>query len=71
MEKFRIRDDFIKLGQALKATGLCETGSQAKDVITGGEVLVNGEEETRRGRKLYPGDHFTFMGKTVEIEGNL
>ena len=69
MEKFRIKDEFIKLGQAMKATGMCDTGSQAKEVITGGEVTVNGETDTRRGRKLYPGDQFSFAGRTVEIEG--
>ena len=68
MEKFKIRDEYIKLGQALKATGLCDTGADAKEAVTGGEVLVNGETDTRRGKKLYPGDSFTYKGKTVTIE---
>ena len=57
---------FIKLGQALKAANLVEMGSIAKEVIQNGEVSVNGETETRRGRKLFPGD-LEFKGETVEI----
>ena len=52
--KLRPQDEFIKLGQALKAAGLVESGVEAKDVIQNGLVLVNGEIDTRRGRKLYP-----------------
>ena len=65
--KVVLRDEFIKLGQALKAAGLAQTGSMAKDVIQNGEVLVNGEVETRRGRKLYDGDEVVFAGETVTI----
>ena len=50
--KLRPQDEFIKLGQALKAAGLVESGVEAKDVIQNGLVLVNGEIDTRRGRKL-------------------
>lgn len=49
-------DDFIKLDQFLKWQGLVDTGGQAKQLIQAGEVRVNGEVETRRGRKLRPGD---------------
>ena len=58
--KLRPQDEFIKLGQALKAAGLVESGVEAKDVIQNGLVLVNGEIDTRRGRKLYPGDIASF-----------
>ena len=58
--KLRPQDEFIKLGQALKAAGLVESGVEAKDVIQNGLVLVNGEIDTRRGRKLYPGDTASF-----------
>ena len=58
--KLRPQDEFIKLGQALKAAGLVESGVEAKDVIQNGLVLVNGEIDTRRGRKLYPGDVASF-----------
>ena len=56
MEVIRLRDEYIKLGQALKAAGLVESGVEAKEVITEGLVTVNGETDTRRGRKLYAGD---------------
>ena len=51
-----IRDEFIRLGQALKLADLVQTGSDAKIMINSGEVLVNGEVEERRGRKLREGD---------------
>ena len=56
METIKLRDEFIKLGQALKAANLVQDGVEAKYVIQDGEVLVNGEVDTRRGRKLYEGD---------------
>ena len=64
--KLRPQDEFIKLGQALKAAGLVESGVEAKDVIQNGLVLVNGEIDTRRGRKLYPGDTASFDGKIIK-----
>lgn len=67
MENITIKDDFIKLGQALKLAGLVESGVDAKFVIQDGEVLVNGEVDDRRGRKLYPGDIFEFDGTKVEV----
>lgn len=69
MESFQLRDgeDFIRLGQVLKAMGLVETGAEAKDVILQGEVTVNGETETRRGRKLYKGDRASYGGREIEI----
>ena len=51
-----IRDEFIKLGQALKLAGIAQTGIEAKLMVTSGEVRVNGEIDTRRGRKLHDGD---------------
>ena len=68
MESIRIKDEFIKLGQALKLAGLVDSGLEAKEVIQDGRVSVNGETDTRRGRKLYPGDTFSFEGKTVVVE---
>lgn len=67
METVKLRDDFIKLGQALKASGLCDTGSDAKLAVQDGLVKVNGEVDTRRGRKLYEGDEISFEGETVRI----
>lgn len=68
MEVVKLRDEFIKLGQALKAAGLVDSGVVAKEVIQNGEVSVNGEVDTRRGRKLYPGDEVSFDGQTIKIE---
>lgn len=51
-----IRDDVIRLGQFLKLAGLAESGTEARDLVADGEVKVNGEVETRRGRQLVRGD---------------
>ena len=66
-----IRDDFIKLGQAMKLAGVVDDGVAAKLAIQDGQVLVNGEKEERRGRKLYPGDVFTYEGTEVRVNGTL
>ena len=66
--KLRESDDFIKLGQALKKAGLESSGVDAKLDIQGGNVRVNGEVETRRGRKLYDGDILEFNNTQVKIE---
>ena len=68
MEVISLRDEYIKLGQALKAAGLVESGVEAKEVITEGLVTVNGETDTRRGRKLYAGDMVLFDGEEIRIE---
>lgn len=70
MQKFVLRDDFIKLGQLLKAAGLVESGAQAKEVIEQGLVLVNGEADLRRGRKLRDGDVVEFDGEKVSVCAN-
>ena len=67
MDTIYLREDFIKLGQALKAANLVGSGVEAKVVIQDGEVTVNGEVEMRRGRKLYDGDIVTFAGETIKI----
>ena len=68
MEIIHFRDDFIKLGQALKAAGLVESGVDAKLVIQDGQVRVNGQVETQRGKKLFAGDMVEYAGKTIKIE---
>ncbi len=68
MEVIKLREEFIKLGQALKAAGLVESGVEAKEVIQDGLVEVNGEIDTRRGRKLYAGDVIVFDGEEIKIE---
>ena len=70
MEIIRIREteEFIKLGQALKAAGFVDSGVEAKEVIVDEKVKVNGEVDTRRGRKLYNGDVVEFEGNQIKIE---
>lgn len=67
MSEIKIRDEFIKLGQAMKLAGLVDEGSDAKFVIQNGEVKVNGETEYQRGKKLHPGDTFEYKGQTVSV----
>lgn len=68
MQTIKLREEFIKLGQALKAAGLVESGVEAKEVIQDGLVQVNGEIDTRRGKKLYAGDIVSFNGEQIKIE---
>ena len=63
-----IKDEFIKLGQALKLAGLVENGAEAKEVIQAGAVQVNGETDLRRGRKLVAGDVIEYHGKQVTVQ---
>lgn len=69
MEKIKVRDEFIKLGQALKAAGLVETGVDAKFAIQEGLVKVNGKVELQRGKKLVDGDIIEFEENKIQIEG--
>lgn len=69
MDIIKLREDYIKLGQALKAAGLVQTGADAKTAVQNEEVRVNGEVETRRGRKLVDGDIVEFNGGKIKIEG--
>ena len=64
----KLREDFIKLGQALKAAGLVEMGAEAKAVILDGKVKVNGEVCLQRGKKLYAGDEVLFGNTQIRIE---
>lgn len=68
MEIIKLREEYIKLGQALKAAGLVDSGVEAKEVIQNGLVTVNGEVDTRRGKKLYAGDIAEFNGEQIKIE---
>lgn len=67
MDVIKLRDEFIKLGQALKAANLVEDGVEAKIVIQDGLVKVNNEIDTRRGRKLYDGDIVEFEGQQIKV----
>ena len=68
MEVIKLRDEYIKLGQALKAAGLVESGVEAKIVIQNGEVLVNGRPELQRGKKLTGGEVISYNGQEIRIE---
>ena len=66
-----IREESIRLGQFLKLADLAETGSDAKELIAAGEVLVNGEPETRRGRQLRAGDVVELDGRSARVARRL
>lgn len=68
MTSIKIKDEYIKLGQALKLAGMVGSGVEAKIVIQDGQVFVNGEVELQRGKKLHPGDIFSFNGEEAQIE---
>jgi len=68
MEIIKLREDYIKLGQALKAAGLVESGVDAKFVVQDGLVKVNGKKELQRGKKLVDGDIVAYDGQTIKIE---
>ena len=68
MNQIKIKDDYIKLGQALKLAGMVGSGVEAKIMIQDGQVLVNGEVEYQRGKKLHPGDIISFDGDEAQIQ---
>ena len=68
METIKLREDYIKLGQALKAAGLAESGVDAKYAIEDGLVQVNGQTVLQRGKKLVDGDEVTYRGEIINIE---
>ena len=67
MTNIEVKPPFIKLDQFLKFANAIYSGGEAKTLIQEGEVKVNGEVCTMRGKKLYPGDRFSFMGAVYEI----
>lgn len=67
MQKITIKDEFIKLGQALKLANLVDSGVDAKFVVQDGLVKVNGQVDTQRGKKLYDGDIFEYDGNEVQV----
>lgn len=68
MEIIKLREEYIKLGQALKAAGLVGSGVEAKMIILEGDVTVNGKVELQRGKKLVDGDIVSFNSETIKIE---
>ena len=67
METIKLREDYIKLGQALKAACFVESGVDAKYAIEDGLVSVNGETAYQRGKKLVDGDVVAYQGQTIKI----
>lgn len=67
METIKLRGEYIKLGQALKVAGLVEEGVDAKYEIQDGNVKVNGQVCTMRGKKLVAGDEVFYDGETIKI----
>jgi ribosome-associated protein len=67
MENIAIKTEFIKLDSLLKFAGMVGTGGEAKELIAGGQVQVNGEVCTMRGKKIRPGDKVTLAGNTVSV----
>ncbi|MDO5702002.1 MAG: RNA-binding S4 domain-containing protein [Lachnospiraceae bacterium] len=65
--KIRDKDEYITLGQLLKATDIAGNGVEAKEIISDGEASVNGETEIRRGRKLYDGDTVSCRGVEIKV----
>ena len=61
-------DEYIKLDQFLKLARVVQSGGEAKHLIQSGAVLVNGAVETRRGRKLYPGDVVKVAGEELVVQ---
>lgn len=67
MEILKLREEYIKLGQALKAVNFVESGVEAKQVISEGLVKVNGNVELQRGKKLYAGDVVLYNDEEIKI----
>jgi ribosome-associated protein len=68
MREFYLKDDFIKLGQLLKAAGLCASGVDAKYDIQNGEVKLNGNVEIQRGKKIVAGDVIEYKGNSLVVK---
>lgn len=67
MEIITINEEYIRLDNLMKFSGLCNSGGRAKYLIQSGEVSLNGEVCTMRGKKIRPGDQVEYNGRTVEV----
>jgi ribosome-associated protein len=67
MDEITIRGEMIRLGQLLKLAGVTNSGAEAKALLAAGEVIVNGEPESRRGRQLRPGDVVSAGGRDLRL----
>lgn len=68
MEIIKIDEEYIRLDNLMKFAGMCNSGGRAKYLIQGGEVKLNGEICTMRGKKIRPGDKVEYDGRTVEVD---
>ena len=68
MEKININSEYITLGQFLKFVGIIDCGSYAKQFLLENKVLINNEQDQRRGRKIYPGDVVVVLKKKYEVD---
>ena len=70
MDQIEIRGDVIRLGQLLKLADVADSGADAKALLADGDVLVNGEVETRRGRQIHAGDLVAVAGRSFTVAGS-
>ena len=64
-----LKEEFVELYKILKFEGLVESGGMAKQIIADGQVIVNGEVETRKRKKIIAGDKIEFSGQSIEVLG--
>ncbi len=64
-----LKDEFVELYKILKFEGLVDSGGMAKQIIADGQVIVNGEVETRKRKKISAGDKIEFSGQSIEVKG--
>ena len=67
METIKINEEFIRLDNLMKFSGLCNSGGRAKFLIQNGEVKLNGEICTMRGKKIRPGDRIEYQNRMIEV----
>lgn len=67
MHQIKLREEYIKLGQALKASGIADSGLDAKNEILSGKVKLNGVVELQRGKKLHDGDLVEYNNEQIQI----
>jgi len=64
-----LKEEFVELHKILKFEGLADSGGMAKQIIADGQVIVNGEVETRKRKKIIPGDRIEFSGQSIDVLG--
>ncbi|GBF28843.1 MAG: RNA-binding S4 domain-containing protein [Gammaproteobacteria bacterium] len=64
-----LKEEFVELYKILKFEGLVESGGMAKQIIADGQVIVNGEVETRKRKKIIAGDKIEYSGQSIDVKG--